>query len=88
MSSAKRSGRKAREPGKVPGLAKTFGENVRRLRNEQGLSQEELADEVDMAVTYLGQIERGSRNPTLDIVERIARVLKVKALDLLQKRAS
>jgi len=65
-------------------LSKTFGRNVRRVRKERGLSQEALADEVGLAVTYVGQIERGIRNPTLEIVERLARALKVKPLDLLQ----
>lgn len=44
---------------------------------------EVLADEVGLAYTYVGQIERGSRNPTLDVVERIAGVLKVEPLALL-----
>lgn len=65
-------------------LAKTFGRNVRRVRKERDLSQEALADEVGLAVTYVGQIERGLRNPTLKVVENIARVLRVKPLDLLQ----
>lgn len=65
-------------------LSKTFGRNVRRVRKERDLSQEALADEVGLAVTYVGQIERGTRNPTLEIVERLARALKVKPLDLLQ----
>ena len=65
-------------------LAKTFGKNVRRVRKERDLSQEALADEVGLAVTYVGQIERGTRNPTLEIVERLARALRVKPLDLLQ----
>jgi transcriptional regulator with XRE-family HTH domain len=65
-------------------LAQIFGRNVRRLRRDSGLSQEALADEVDLAVTYVGQIERGQRNPTLDVVERFAKVLRVKPLDLLQ----
>jgi transcriptional regulator with XRE-family HTH domain len=65
-------------------MAKTLGRNVRRARKERDLSQEALADEVGLAVTYVGQIERGMRNPTLEIVERLARALKVKPLDLLQ----
>jgi transcriptional regulator with XRE-family HTH domain len=48
------------------------------------LSQEALAGEVELAVTYVGQIERGLRIPTLDIVERFARALNVKPLDVLQ----
>jgi transcriptional regulator with XRE-family HTH domain len=65
-------------------LARTLGINVRKYRRECGLSQEALADEVGLAPTYVGQIERGQRNPTLDVVERFAKVLRVKPLDLLQ----
>ena len=49
------------------------------------MSQEALADEVKLAVTYVGQIERGKRNPTLKVVESFAKALGVKPLDLLQK---
>lgn len=65
-------------------LARTLGLNIRKYCKERGLSQEALADEVKLAVTYVGQIERGLRNPTLDVVERFAKVLRVKPLDLLQ----
>lgn len=65
-------------------LARTLGLNVRRYRKERGLSQEALADAVSLAVTYVGQIERGLRNPTLEVVEKFAKALNVKPLDLLQ----
>lgn len=58
-------------------LARTFGTNVRRRRKELGFTQEALADAVQLAPTYVGQIERGLRNPTLEVVERFAKVLKV-----------
>lgn len=64
-------------------LAEIFGINVRRLRQQRGLSQEALADEVKLAVTYVGQIERGLRNPTLGVVERFAAVLGVDPTKLL-----
>jgi transcriptional regulator with XRE-family HTH domain len=65
-------------------LGQIFGRNVRRLRKERGLSQEALADEVGLAPTYVGQIERGQRNPTLDVVERFAEVFGVDPLGLLR----
>jgi transcriptional regulator with XRE-family HTH domain len=64
-------------------LAKIFGANVRKLRRERGLSQEALADAVGLAVTYVGQIERGLRNPTLAVVERLAVAFAVDPRDLL-----
>jgi len=66
-------------------LAQVFGHNVRRLRQERGLSIEALADEVGLAYTYVGQIERGRRNPTLDVVERFGTALSVDPLLLLQR---
>ena len=65
-------------------LARAFGINVRRRRKELGFTQEALSDAVKLAVTYVGQIERGQRNPTLEVIERFARALKVDALDLLK----
>lgn len=67
-------------------LSRTFGSNVRALRRMRGLSQEALADQVELAVTYVGQIERGRRNPTLDVVERFAKALGVEALELLGRQ--
>lgn len=64
-------------------LGQVFGLNVRRLRTDRGLTQEALADAVGLAVTYVGQIERGRRNPTLLVVERFAEVLSVDPLALL-----
>lgn len=47
------------------------------------MTLETLAYEVGLAYSYMGQLERGQRNPTLDVVERIAGVLKVSPLALL-----
>lgn len=56
-------------------LVELLGENVRRLRNEQGLSQEELAFRAGMKRSYLSDLERGVRNPTVRALERLARAL-------------
>ena len=48
------------------------------------MTQEALAHEVDLAVSYLGQIERGERNPTLSVVARFAEVLETTPLDLIR----
>lgn len=53
------------------------GENVRRLRLERGLTQEQLAFEAEIDLTYLGGIERGKRNPSLLVTVRIAGALGV-----------
>jgi len=53
------------------------GANVRRLRNAKGWSQEQLAFECDLDRTYISGVERGVRNPTLSILERVAKALGV-----------
>ena len=66
-------------------LAEIFGANVRRARQERGITLEALADEVGLAYTYVGQIERGRRNPTLKVVERFAEAFSVDPLSLLSR---
>lgn len=64
-------------------MAEVFGKNVRRVRQAKGLTLEAMADEVGLAYSYLGEIERGRKNPTLDVVERIAEVLGADPIELL-----
>jgi transcriptional regulator with XRE-family HTH domain len=60
-----------------------LGRNVRRLREDKGWSQEAFAYEADIHRTYVSDIERGARNPTILIVEKLARPLGVTAGELL-----
>jgi transcriptional regulator with XRE-family HTH domain len=53
------------------------GRNIRRLRQQKGLTQEELAFEAEIDLTYMGGIERGRRNPSLLVMARIADALSV-----------
>lgn len=55
-----------------------FGDNVRRSRIEQNLSQEELADKAGVHRTYIGMIERAEKNITLENMDKIAKALGVK----------
>lgn len=57
--------------------------NLRRLRNEKGWSQEEFADRAGIHRTYVSDLERGARNPTIEVVERLAKPFRVKAGSLL-----
>lgn len=59
------------------------GRNVRRLRQERGLTQEQLAFESRVDLTYVGGIERGRRNPSLLVIARLAAALDVTPADLL-----
>lgn len=52
-----------------------FGERVKAVRKNQGLSQEELAAKADLHRTYIGMIERGEKNITLLNILKIARAL-------------
>ncbi|MFH1141087.1 MAG: helix-turn-helix transcriptional regulator [Chloroflexota bacterium] len=61
-----------------------FGENVRRNRVKEGLSQEALADLSGLHRTYIGGVERGERNISLVNIVRIARALNMALADLLQ----
>ena len=59
------------------------GKNVRHLRQLKGLTQEELAFEAELDLTYVGGIERGRRNPSLLVMARISEALSVPLTKLL-----
>lgn len=58
-------------------IAKIIGERIRNYRNKLGYTQEELAEKSGLHNTYIGQIERGEKNATLESIEKIARALKL-----------
>ena len=60
------------------------GENIRRFRKKQGLTQEKLAELSKIDPKSIIQIENGKRNPTLKTLRRIALAVKVKPSELLQ----
>jgi transcriptional regulator with XRE-family HTH domain len=60
-----------------------LGANVKRLRRNTGLSQEAFADLAGIHRTYVSDVERGRRNPTISVVEKLARALGVQAGALL-----
>jgi transcriptional regulator with XRE-family HTH domain len=57
--------------------------NIRAMRKERGISQEELADLAGLHRTYVGSIERGERNVSIDNIERLAGALEQDVMDLL-----
>lgn len=65
-------------------VTKRVGANLRRAREEVGISQEELADRAGLHRTYVSGVERGVRNPTVNVLEKIAKALKIKSSTLLE----
>ena len=57
--------------------------NTKRLRKERGWSQEDLADAASLDRTYISGIERIRKNPTITVVERVAKALNCRLGDLL-----
>lgn len=64
-------------------LQRALGENVRAIRTQRGLSQEDLGEHLGLHRTYIGGVERGERNLTLRTVERFAELLDIDPLALL-----
>ena len=58
------------------------GRNLKRLRADLGLSQEAFADQIGIHRTYVSGLERGVRNPTILLLEKIAVALGVSSKDL------
>lgn len=71
---AKHSGQSARQ---------VFAESMRKLRKERRLSQEALAEYCDLHRTYIGSVERGERNVSIDNMERIANAFDVALREML-----
>jgi transcriptional regulator with XRE-family HTH domain len=65
-------------------IKKEFGQRLRVIRRQKGLSQETLALTCDLDRTYIGGVERGERNISLVNIHKIARALKIKPDALLQ----
>ena len=59
-----------------------FGKEVARLRKELGISQEELAFRAEVHRTYVSQLERGLKSPTLSMMLKLSRALKASASKL------
>ncbi len=66
-------------------VRKRVGVNLKRLRRDSGLSQEGLAFESGLHRTYISGVERGVRNPTVLVLEKIAVALKVPSAKLLEE---
>ncbi len=66
-------------------LREVIARNLRRLRQAEGLSQEDLADRAGINRNYVGMLEREEHSATLDMLEKLAQGLGVDAIELFNK---
>jgi len=62
--------------GKITKNQVKFGKRIQKRRKELGITQEELADRLNLSRTHMGHIEQGRRSPSLEVINKIARTLK------------
>jgi transcriptional regulator with XRE-family HTH domain len=58
-------------------IVKKIGERIRLIRREKGLSQEQLGELSDLHTNYVGQIERGEKNLTIESLEKVVQALEI-----------
>ena len=73
----------ARDEDDARAASIAFGQRMRELRQERGMSQDDLAHACDIHPTAIGRIERGAREPRLTTILRLARGLGVASGELL-----
>lgn len=66
-------------------LSKLIGQRIRNYRTQQKLSQEKLAELSGCHPTYIGQVERGEKNATLESIEKITSALNISLSQLFEK---
>lgn len=65
-------------------LPKVLGKKVQRIRKKLGLTQEQLAEKVGISRAYAGYIEQGRNTPSLEVLNKIASVIKTSISELLK----
>lgn len=65
-------------------IKKKFGIRLKELRLQKGLSQEKLANIAEIDRTYIPSIEKGKRNVSITVIERLARALNVEIIELIE----
>lgn len=65
-------------------VTQKFGQKVRKLRKQKGLTQEKLAEAARIDYSYLNLIENGKRNPSLKVMAKVARMLGVRLEDMVR----
>lgn len=72
----------------VTDLQRQVGQRIRELREAHGLTQEGLGERASLSYKFIGEIERGSANPTIDTLSRLASALGVTVSDLVRDDGS
>jgi len=67
------------------GIRKKLGERIRELRKSAGITQEELGEKAELNYKFIGELERGQVNVSLDSIARIADAIGVKIGDIFSK---
>ena len=67
--------------GRITKNQVTFGHKIQKRRKELGITQEELADRVNLSRTHMGHIEQGRRSPSLEVINKIAKALRTSPKD-------
>lgn len=65
-------------------LTKTICKRIKKYRNDRGLTQEDLAEKVGVSRVYIGYVEQGRNTPSLEILEKISKALKVRVSDIIE----
>lgn len=63
-------------------LPKALGKKIQRVRNNTGMTQEQVAEKVGISRAYMGYIEQGRYSASLEVIEKIAKVLRIRMSDL------
>jgi len=61
---------------------KAFGKNLRRIRLEKDISQEQLANDIDIPINQIGRIERGEINTSISVAFALTKALKIDMVEL------
>lgn len=65
-------------------LTKTICKRIRKFRHEAEMTQEDLAEKVGVSRVYIGYVEQGRNTPSLEILEKIAKALKISIRDIFE----
>jgi len=75
------------EVSRLSKIAREVGERLRLFRQQLGISQEQLAFKAGITPSYLGQVERGEKSPTIDSLEKVAKALNISLEQVFSKRS-